>query len=368
MQTQRALQLRSPEKLAPTFLSSLLALAAFAAFPFHAAGASSCNVVVDHEGHAEATTSHAFYYPSSVRFFLRATTPDCSSVVLTTNKPSWVSIRATQGNASGVRDGIAFRGSGAFVVEMATNPGPSGRAFELMVRNTNFTKRIQIYQNIRQPCLNSFARGSTADTSTWLSSDLGPSYVTLRQTYPAPTSAPFPIFFRFKDTTTCPSFPAVMFHSTNDFQAEIFRTGNEYLVRSRAVPPSDKGAAAVMRIQTGRSSVATLLVRPLKDLPPDLQITKQSMNRSFLALGSSGGQVEITGRVDRPRAAGRRCAFTPDLYTSTDPAITVTGESGCNSGDPDSGKLVIRVAPTSRSERYGIVFNGWGYAFWVIQE
>lgn len=350
-------------------LAGLLFAARPAVLPAQPAAATGhCNVIVDNEGHSETKDVSAFQFPTSVRFFIRATTPTCSSVVLTASHPSWIHIHATQGNHKGVNDGIAFQGSGAFVVEMKANPGPSGRQYVLQVRDATFTRRVQIYQGIKQPCVNTY---TALDASTWLRTDLTPGYVILSQNFPAPsppTTAPYPIQFRFRDTTHCAAYPVVMYHSTNDFQAEVFRTGNDYLVRSRPVPPSDNGAAAVLRMQTGLSGVATILTRKLAELPPDLQVSKQTMDLDFVSIGSSGGQVEISGHVKRPHNnPNRGCIFAPALYRSSDPAIQVSPESGCKASDPDAGTLVIRALPNTQQARYSLVFTGWGYAFWVIQ-
>ncbi|HZF10158.1 MAG TPA: hypothetical protein VFE33_15320, partial [Thermoanaerobaculia bacterium] len=65
-------------------LAGLLFAARPAVLPAQPAAATGhCNVIVDNEGHSETKDVSAFQFPTSVRFFIRATTPTCSSVVLT---------------------------------------------------------------------------------------------------------------------------------------------------------------------------------------------------------------------------------------------------------------------------------------------
>ena len=345
----------------------------------------TCSVVIENYGGRRAGVSPSYqvsHLPSNNTFVVRTSAPTCKWYLDVKNAPNWVHF-AVGGRGLG-RKLVGFTGTVSIDVATLRNTGYY-RFGDYRVLAPHELK-IHVGQSHRTGlCIHK----PVSDDPSQAAKSYSEGELLILKRYWDDSAVKSPrVYFKLKDSSGCPA-DGLLTGVTPDAAGStiittgVYQKGQPIVASMPFVAKNDKGMGASYSLrgagQVAPSALATLVLPKLGALPPDLRISEQVMAQwgqpfgGFLAFGSGGGAVELTGYVRRDtRIANRRCAFDAPLYRiapSNSWLKVLPQGTGCGGfTSPDQGKIVISVDQNfTGSHRYGVVFNAWGWATIIVQ-
>jgi hypothetical protein len=327
----------------------------------------ACNLNIDNWNVTRSDlTYHAPYFESTLTIRVRVDPESCSWKIDNSQKPSWINL-AVSGNSIG---GGYFRGPAVIDVRMAKNSG-YGRSGRVKFVTSTYALPVDFGQaNYTGACP---FKPEGATPGGW--KVVTPGFLAVTQSMSMPANN-----FRatIVDKSTCPLSPRPHAYTFGMTGATIQATGvpRTYLINRSGVPRNTTGEGALFVMsQPGFAAFGAVLAQELPmpaALPPELQVT-MSLDKSFLSFADGGGVVRIGGSVKRLVSTPTKpCLFAPGYFTvmaasSSGPWLSVSPESTCNPGNPNSGTLVITALPNGPNARVGAIFTAWGNVIFVVQ-
>ena len=295
---------------------------------------------------------------------------------------SWLTTKLVTGKR---RDDGAYVGPATLDLNAARNGGK--------VRETAIYFAISgsstIYDAARfsQSSVSDYCQPLPTAAGTTLGSTPEPGFLVLTE-YGQPSGTPPALVqYRFRDAAGCATMGGIASTTPNLASAKtrlyLETPATGFLFLHPGVTLKQAGGAVlahlgdVQSFWQARSAVfVRYLLRP-ELLPADLRISSQTLTPSLVAVSDGGGVVEVAGHVVRSTSsASRPCLFKPTYFHVVEEDRPGTGTqwlkvgttSGCETGKPDDGKLVVSVAPSAPSvTRIGALYTDWGAAILVVQ-
>lgn len=349
----------------PVLVLVLLAVAAGSLL-----SAERCDINIDSwAGTRSDLTYWSLFYESTITVGVRVAPTTCTWKIDNTGKPSWIKLDVVKGNYVG--DG-RYKGPGTVDIRLSKNSG-YGRNGRFRFATSSYSIPVDISQrNYTGACV-----VNPSGTNGTSSKTIEKGFISVVQNMAMPTNN---FAGQIVDSSSCTLIPrpvAYTFGMNGTTISPIGGRPRTFDIRRPGIQANQRGEGALLSLTGYTSSdvsgVLALDLPLLGALPPGLQVTRQSLQKNFIAFGDGGGVVRVTGSVARAsRDPGRPCAFSPEHYQVLGGAtsggwLSVTSESACKAGNPDAGTLVIAAQPSQGGRRVGAIFTPWGTVVFVVQ-
>lgn len=330
--------------------------------------AQTCNLNVDNWNvTASDRTYHAPFHESTLTIRVRVDPATCAWRIDNSQKPGWINLSVT-GNYVG--NGY-FRGPAVVDVRFSKNSGYA-RSGRVRFVSSSFSLPVDFGQAHYTGSCQFKPEGTVA--GQW--KVIAPGFLAVTQSMSMPANN---FLATIVDKSTCPLSPRAHAYTFGMTGATIQRMATpprSYLISRSGVQRNTTGEGALFVMnQPGYAAFSGVLAQELPlpaALPPEQQV-KMSLAKSFLSFADGGGVVRIGGSVQRLVAsASKPCLFAPGYFTvmaagNAGPWLSITSESACKAGNPDSGTLVISALPNGPNARVGAIFTAWGNVIFVVQ-